>query len=369
MKRRKTATSDHLRDGHRASTAALRSGLAAGALLLLTAVGGQSLAQGVVSQGATGQGAAGQGAATQDGDRGLEFPEVVARIDDYTITRGELLAHAEIVRLNALQGGGADPAGSLVFYRQVLDALIGERLMYADLERRGAVVGDAEVERAFQAMVEQRGGREAFEAAMQAQRISLDALRRQLRQNLTIERLLTRDIASQVRPTEQELRRFYDSNLDRMWKPERHRVRHILKRVSLMTSEDGKEKIHAQLLALRQQAANGADFADLAADHSEDADSRAKGGELPWVIIVEPQGDAFAEAVVGLATVGQMSDIVETPQGLHLIQLMGREPTKLRTFEEAKAEIAGILTTTRVKQQVLQRVAELRSKARIEVLI
>ncbi len=369
MKRRTTALRDQPLDDHRPRIVALLNGLAISTLLLSVAVCGEAVAQGVAPQAAAGQGAAGQGAAAPGGSPGLEFPEVVARIDDYAITRGELLAHAEIVRLNALQGGGADPAGSLVFYRQVLDALIGERLMYADLERRGAVVGDAEVERAFQAMVEQRGGRQKFEAAMQAQRISLDALRRQLRQNLTIERLLTRDIASQVRPAEQELRQFYDSNLDRMWKPERHRVRHILKRVSVMVSEDGKEKIHAQLLALRQQAANGADFADLVADHSEDAGSRENGGELPWIIIVEPQGDPFAEAVVGLATVGQMSDVVETPQGLHLIQLMGREAARLRTFDEAKAEIAGILTTTRVKQQVLKRVAELKSKARIEILI
>lgn len=314
------------------------------------------------------QGAAPQ-AAPQGSRQTLEFPEVVARIDGFPITRGELLAHAEIVRLNALQGGGADPAGSLVFYRQVLDALIGERLMYADLERRGAVVGDAEVERAFDAMVEQRGGSAKFEAAMQAQRISLEALRRQLRQNLTIERLLRRDIASKVRPSDEELRKFYDSNLDRMWKPERHRVRHILKRVSVMTSEGAKEKIHAQLLALREQAATGADFADLAAAHSEDVDSREQGGELPWIVIVEPEGDPFATAVVALGTVGQMSDIVETPQGLHLIQLVGREAAKLRTFEEAKAEIAGILTTTRVKQQVLTRVAELKAKAQIEILI
>lgn len=303
------------------------------------------------------------------GQSELVFPEVVARIDQHEITRGELLAHAEIVRLNALQAGGADPAGSLAFYRQVLDALIGERLMYADLERRGAVAKDQEVERALQAMIEQRGGQEAFSKSLQAQRISMDALRNQLKQNLTIEQLLTRDIGSQVRPSEQEMRSFYDSNLDRMWKPERHRVRHILKRAAVVASADSKEKIHAQLLALREQVAEGADFGDLARDHSEDVQSRETGGELPWIVIVDAEGDAFSKAVAELSTIGQLSEVVETPQGLHLIQLVGREPAELRTFEQAKAEIAGILTTTRVKTAVLTRVSELRAKARIEILL
>lgn len=334
------------------------------ALFCLLAIPSQSRAQGTAPQGP-----AAQGTATQGSGQGLEFPAIVARIDNYEISRGELLAHAEIVRLNALQGGGADPAGSVAFYRQVLDALIGERLMYADLEKRGAVAENKDVELALQAMMQQKGGEEAFLAEMQAKRVSVDALRRQLRQNLTIDQLLTKGIGPQVRPTEQEMRAFYDSNLERMWKPERHRLRHILKRVAVMASADAKEKVHAQLLALRQQVANGADFADLARDHSEDTDSRESGGELPWVIIVDPEGDSFSKAVSELSTVGQVSNVVETPRGLHLIQLAGREAAQLRTFEQSRVEIAGIITTTRVKAAVLAQVSELRAKARIEILL
>ncbi len=303
------------------------------------------------------------------GDQGLAFPDVVARIDAYEIRRSELLAQAEVVRLNALQGGGADPAGSVAFYRQVLDALINERLMFADLERRGAVASKAQVDAALEQLMEQRGGRDAFMAGLEAQRIPLDVIRRQLQQNISIRLLLERDIGTKVRPAEEELRRFYDSNLERMWKPERHRVRHILKRVSVMGGEAAKEKAHAELLALRQQVSVGADFADLARDHSEDTVSRAQGGELPWIVIIDPEGDAFSKAVAELGTLGQISDVVETPEGLHLIQLVNRDPALLRTFEQAKAEIAGILTTNRVKQEVLEKVQALRSQARIEILI
>ena len=302
-------------------------------------------------------------------DQGLAFPNVVARIDNYEIPRSELLAQAEVVRLNALQGGGADPGGSLAFYRQVLDALIGERLMYADLERRGAVASESQVDAALQQLMKQRGGEDAFMASLEAQRIPLEAIRKQLKQNISIRLLLERDIGAKVRPAEEELRRFYDSNLERMWKPERHRVRHILKRVSVMGGEAAKEKAHAELLALREQVSSGADFADLARDHSEDGNSREQGGELPWIVIVDPEGDAFSKAVSELGTVGQISDVVETPEGLHLVQLVSRDPAVLRTFEQAKAEIAGILTTTRVKQEVLEKVQALRAKARIEVLI
>ena len=68
----------------------------------------------------------------------LDLPEVVARVDGHAITKGELLAHAQMMRVQAVQAGRADPATSEGFLRVVLEALIGERLVYADGQSRGS---------------------------------------------------------------------------------------------------------------------------------------------------------------------------------------------------------------------------------------
>lgn len=131
----------------------------------------------------------------------------------------------------------------------------------------------------------------------------------------------------------------YENALSRYLVPERVRAAHILLAAS---DEDARAERRAEAEALLARAREGEDFASLARDHSEDEGSAATGGDLGAFSrgrMVPP----FEEAAFGLEAPGEISEVVETRFGLHLIKLLEREPEHHRPFEEVKDEIIATL--------------------------
>ncbi len=135
--------------------------------------------------------------------------------------------------------------------------------------------------------------------------------------------------------TDEDLRREYNANMDRYRVPERAQARHIL----LMTHADKNDDaaVKAKAEALLKQVKNGGDFAAIAKANSQDPGSAAKGGNLDWVTrgqMVKP----FEDAVFSLKP-NEISDLVKTQYGYHIVQVTAKEQAHLRTFEEIKPEL------------------------------
>jgi peptidyl-prolyl cis-trans isomerase D len=129
----------------------------------------------------------------------------------------------------------------------------------------------------------------------------------------------------------------YDDRLAEFDKPERIRARHILLRVPGSADDAAKAEIHSTLVAARARIEGGEDFAAVANEVSEDG-SAAQGGDLGEV----PRGRmvaAFEEAAFDLE-VGVVSDVVETPFGLHLILVEEKLAPETISFQDAREQIA-----------------------------
>ena len=148
-------------------------------------------------------------------------------------------------------------------------------------------------------------------------------------------------------PSDSELRQYYAQHKDQFNMPERANVRHILIKTPA-PAPDGKVDQKALDAAktkaedLLKQIKNGANFADLAKKYSEDPGSAKQGGELGWFehgrMVPE-----FDKASFGLSQKGQLSDLVKTTYGYHIIQLIDKQSAHVRTFDEVKAEIAPVV--------------------------
>jgi peptidyl-prolyl cis-trans isomerase D len=148
-------------------------------------------------------------------------------------------------------------------------------------------------------------------------------------------------------PTDSELRQYYAQHKDQFSLPERANGRHILIKTPA-PGPDGKvdqkvlDAARAKAEDLLKQIKNGANFADLAKKNSEDPGSAKQGGELGWFehgrMVPE-----FDKAAFALNQKGQLSDLVKTTYGFHIIQLIDKQPAHVRTFDEVKAEIAPIV--------------------------
>ena len=148
-------------------------------------------------------------------------------------------------------------------------------------------------------------------------------------------------------------REHYATRRDEFQLPDRFRVAHILKKVSCECEQDPQRQRIEQLQA-RIKA--GEDFAVLAKAESEDTSSAAQGGELEGWLRREQLVAPFADALLALQP-GQVSGVVKTQYGFHLIKLLGREPARPQSFEEVQADLEERLRQTYNQEQLRKQAA------------
>ena len=164
---------------------------------------------------------------------------------------------------------------------------------------------------------------------------NLDAFTTEEQVSLAYVELRGEDLLTDATLEEAELRRRYEAARQRYLTPEARRASHIL-----IETTDERDDFAAQQLAeeLLVRLEEGEDFAELAAEYSDDFASHEEGGDLGWI---EPDDmvDAFEDALYGLDEAGDLSEPVETRFGWHIIRLDEIRPPEGMSFEEAREEI------------------------------
>jgi len=167
-------------------------------------------------------------------------------------------------------------------------------------------------------------------------------------------------VGESIPVSEPELRAAYTQRREQFMTQERFHARHILLKTEGKSDAD-KAKLKQKAEDLLKQARGGADFAELAKKNSDD-NSAAEGGELPWYgrgATVAP----FETAAFALKP-KEISNVVETQFGYHIIQLLEKEDAKLKPFDDVKAELQAAVR----KQQVYAKMPQLAEQARAELI-
>jgi peptidyl-prolyl cis-trans isomerase D len=144
-------------------------------------------------------------------------------------------------------------------------------------------------------------------------------------------------VAASIEVTDAQLHAAYSANQDNFRMPERTHVRHILVMTQGKPDAD-KPKALAKAQDLLKQLRGGADFAQVAEKNSDDTSNASKGGDLGWIVhgqMVEP----FEKAAFALQP-KQISDVVTTQFGYHIIQCLEKDTARLKPFDEVKATLA-----------------------------
>ncbi len=168
-------------------------------------------------------------------------------------------------------------------------------------------------------------------------------------------------VANSIQISDAQVQAYYKAHQDEYRTPERVHARHILLSIT-NKPKDEIPKIKAQAEALDKQVKAGGDFAELAKKNSQDPGSAQKGGDLGWVSrgqMVKP----FEDAVFTLQP-NQISDVVTTEYGFHIIQVLEKQPAHLQTLDEVKPAIIAMLRN----QTVFDRMQDLMDKAHAELV-
>ena len=244
-----------------------------------------------------------------------------------------------------------------------VEQAIGARLLFDEASKLNLPVPDAEVDERCEQMKQQVGGTQKFEALLKQQGMNEAALREQIRAGRRVDKLVEQVVAPVPEPTEDEMRAHFASHQDEYVKPERAQAQHIL--VSPVSPDEvARAAAKAKIEAIRERVKAGGSFADEAAAHSECPSGREAGGSLGWFSrgMMVP---AFDEAAFSMKT-GELSGVIETQFGYHVIQKTGHEQETATTFEDARESIRDFLRHASRGSALSAHVAELKAKAKIE---
>ena len=156
--------------------------------------------------------------------------------------------------------------------------------------------------------------------------------------------------------TAEEIKAYYDANQARYTREERRKVAHIM-----LESEEDSAAVKAETEALLADIKSGADFAELAKSKSADTFSAENGGVLDWLAPGDMDAE-FEQAAFALKNIGDVSPVVKSAYGYHIIKLVELEPEQVQPLDAVSADIAATLKQDRASAafyDLQQRLAEL----------
>lgn len=256
-----------------------------------------------------------------------------------------------------------NPKRSKAIREKVLDVLIGQELLWQAAYKDKTIASDEEINRAFKQYQAQFDNEISFEIKLREGGYNKSTFQENLKQQLSAQKWLEKFVSKDVTVSDSEIHEFYLENEQQFTAPEKIRARHILIQVKPQADKLERERAMKLIADIKQQVDSGANFAALAKEKSQDS-SAADGGDLGFFErgqMVKP----FEQAAFEL-TSGEVSGIVETRFGFHLIQLVERKPP-VRYEEKDQAEkIRLYLWRQKYQRAVEDAVTRLKKGALIE---
>ncbi|MBN2383295.1 peptidylprolyl isomerase [bacterium] len=246
---------------------------------------------------------------------------------------------------------------------QALDNLIIKELLVQTIETKNITAEPATIDVQFNEIKNQFPSPEDYQNELQKSGMTEDDLRQEIASNIRIETLLEGLYTTLEPVTDKELQDYYQENIDMFKQPEQVRASHILVAFSEEDTPETKTQKRATIDALKKKIDEGADFATVAQENS-DCPSKEKGGDLGFFDrerMVKP----FADVAFAL-TPGQVSDIVETQFGYHIIKMVEKQEPRTVPLEEVSERLTGYIDNQRKQKIVQEYITKLRAEATIE---
>jgi peptidyl-prolyl cis-trans isomerase C len=281
-------------------------------------------------------------------------PKVIAKGDGFQVTEKDLeKAYLDYKTAAAANGQTLDPAERDSLEARLVDKLVFMRIMLLKATDEDRQRGGVRADELLAAFKKRSSSEDAFQRYIRSLGLTYAEFRNKFIEQAVVEEVLIREVHSTLAATEDEMKRFYLDNIEAFRQPEMVRVAHLLIATRSLPANEPltEEQKRAALIkaeALLKRAKAGEDFATLVKNFSEDPGSKQHGGVYAFArgqMAVEFETAAFA------LQPGQLSDVVETGYGYHIIKMLDRRPVRTVPYEAAQE---------RVRKAVIDKKAEAR---------
>ena len=292
---------------------------------------------------------------------------IVAVVNDDIITLYNVNREAEPALAEAQKKAALTDTEKRQIRRMVLDRLVEKKLTDQKIKELNIKVSEEEIRQAIDDVRKQNKipSQEALVAALAAQGLTFEQYRSQLQEQIEKLKLVSMEVRAKVHVGEGEMRDYYTANLPKYTEDESFRARHIFFKTGEKATSEEILRAKVTATSILADAKEGKDFAELARKFSEDPAARKDGGDLGSFKKGDMQPD-LEKAILSLKP-GEVSDLVSTPIGFHIIKLESRSSGTVKSFESVKGEIEEIIYRKKSEERFSQWAKELRGKATVEI--
>lgn len=286
---------------------------------------------------------------------------IVAVVNDSAITLSEL--NIATAGLGDIKGDDKEKRQKIIETKsKVLDQLIEKKLVEQAANKAGITVSEKEIDNAIEDVKRQNNiGQEDLLSALARNGLTFKEYREQLKDQIRQVKFINKEFRANVKVSDEDVEAYYKQNRDKFSGPAMYRIRII----SFLLSGQGKgkdaEKKAKDILAM---ARKGADFTKLASAYSEGPNVK-DGGDLGYISPGEM--DAAVEKAGGGLNIGEISDVIKTPTGFHIIQLIDRRKAEPKPVAAVLDEIKNIIFQKIIDERYKLWLEEMMKKAYIEV--
>ena len=250
--------------------------------------------------------------------------------------------------------------------KEILEGLIERELLYQESQKAGIKVDDKMVEDQLAAIKKRFPSEAEFKIALGKMGLTEHEVKAQIERGLAIRQLIEQQISSKIVITDVETKAYYDGNPQMFKQPEQVKASHILIKVDPGATEAQKTEARKKIEAVQQKIKNGGDFAELAKEYSE-GPSNTRGGDLGFFRrgqMVKP----FDDAVFKMKT-NEVSGIVETRFGYHIIKVYDKKPEETLAYADVKDKLNQRMKQEKVEKDAGLYINQLKKDANIEKYI
>ncbi|RUR26761.1 peptidylprolyl isomerase [Vreelandella andesensis] len=288
---------------------------------------------------------------------------VVAVVNDGVIMRSELNSRiAQVEQQAQAQGGNLPPRGELA--QQVLERMVMDEIQLQMARQANLSVDDTELNRQLRTIAESNGMTlDEFADNVEADGMALADVREEVRREMLMRQVQQRQISQRVTVTDRDVERFLNQQPSQQGQAfiEEVRARHVLVE---LTPTQNENQARARAEQARQRLQQGADFASVAREFSDDRGSAMNGGELGWVRPGQTV-PAFEEAM-GTLSANQLSEPVRSQFGYHVIEVLERRRQDV-TEESRREQVREAIFQRRANEELQTWQREMREQAFVDI--
>ncbi|MDX1692615.1 MAG: peptidylprolyl isomerase [Ketobacteraceae bacterium] len=243
---------------------------------------------------------------------------IVAVVDDDIIMESELIQRAATIRQKMRERNTPVPPTD-VLLEQVLEQMVTENIELQLAERAGIRISDNDINETIKNIARQNNMTgDEFRKALEEEGVSFRELRDQIKREMTITQLRQRRVANRIQVSDKDIENFLNSDLGKTNLAPDYRLGHILIAVPQSASPAEKDAAEAEAYNLYEKLRKGADFAEMAVNHSS-GQNALQGGDLGWRKAAQLP-TLFADTVLDMSE-GEVAKPIRSPSGFHIIKV------------------------------------------------